>query len=58
MKKVKAMLGTGNSWASRHTHDGLGKPLPKWIRDGSVAYEPIKSKHISSGKPLGPRTQS
>jgi hypothetical protein len=44
MKSVKAMLGVGNSWASRHTHDGLGKPLPKWIADGSVAYEPIKPK--------------
>jgi hypothetical protein len=46
MKKVKAALGIGNSWASRHTHDGLGKPLPKWILDGSVAYEPIKPKAV------------
>ncbi len=35
-----------NPFACPWTHDSLGKPLPKWIQDGSVAYAPMISKFL------------
>lgn len=33
-----------NRFRSPYTHDTKGKPLPEWIRNGSVAYAPMIPK--------------
>lgn len=39
-----ALLPTYTKHPSRHTKDSADKPLPAWILDGSVAYEPMIPK--------------